>query len=176
MDELELMPIYEFYCRDCHTIYSFLSKRVGVEQGPGCPKCKRKKLEKEVSRFAISKGRPEKEPGGEGDDLPDFDDAKMERVMEEMAGEMDSVSEDDPKAMARMMRKLFQASGAELGGEMEEAIRRMEAGEDPDRIEEDFGDVLESADPFSPAKPETKGLRLRRMFQPPGIDPHLYDM
>jgi hypothetical protein len=50
--------------------------------------------------------------------------------------------------MARMMRKLFDTTGLPLGPNMEEAIRRMEAGEDPDKIEEELGDLLDQEDPF----------------------------
>ena len=45
------------------------------------------------------------------------------------------------------MRKLFDATGLPVAGGMEEALRRMEAGEDPEKIEEDMGEVLEG-DPF----------------------------
>ena len=35
------MPIYEFYCRDCHRVYSFLSRSVAPDRRPPCPKCGR---------------------------------------------------------------------------------------------------------------------------------------
>ena len=59
---------------------------------------------------------------------------------------------------------------------MREALRRMEAGEDPEKVEAELGDVLE-ADPFAgggedAAKPRT---RLRRLL-PPSVDPTLYEM
>ncbi len=57
---------------------------------------------------------------------------------------------------------------------MEEAIRRMEAGEDPDQIEEEMGDLLEDEDPFSFGDSQSlKGLR-RRL--PPSVDTTLYEM
>ncbi len=58
------------------------------------------------------------------------------------------MNEDDPQAMARMMRKLMDTTGMNMGEGMEEAIRRMEAGEDPDKVEEEMGDVLDAEDPF----------------------------
>ena len=164
------MPIYEFYCRDCHTIYSFLSRRVDTETVPKCPKQKKHKLQRQMSRFAISSGRSETSDG-----MPDFDDEKMEQAMMQMAGEMEGVDEEDPRAMARMMRKLMDTTGMSMGEGMEEAVRRMEAGEDPDKVEEDLGGILDSEDPFSTGESKLKGL-VRRMTEAPNEDPEIYDM
>ncbi|MGD2029649.1 MAG: zinc ribbon domain-containing protein, partial [Desulfobacterales bacterium] len=38
------MPIYEFYCRDCNTIFNFFSKTINTTKKPKCPKCKTKTL------------------------------------------------------------------------------------------------------------------------------------
>jgi hypothetical protein len=38
------------------------------------------------------------------------------------------------------MRKLAQTSGEPMDGEMEEVVRRLESGEDPEKIEEKMGD------------------------------------
>ena len=53
------MPIYEFACPKCRRIFSFLSKRMNPDHLPTCPKCGNKKLTKQVSRFAMSKGLKE---------------------------------------------------------------------------------------------------------------------
>jgi len=166
------MPIYEFYCIDCHTVFNFYSRRIETEKRPACPRCGRPELERRMSVFAISKGR--KEDVG-GDEFSDIDDERMERAMESMAGEFESVDENDPKAMGRMMRRLFDATGMKMGGGMEEALRRMEAGEDPDQVEAELGDVLESEDPFA-GKAKGRLGTLRRQFLPPRIDPTLYDL
>ena len=60
-----IMPIYEFACPKCRRIFSFLSKRVNPNHLPACPKCGNKKLSKQVSRFALSKGL--KEPAAKGE-------------------------------------------------------------------------------------------------------------
>lgn len=173
------MPIYEFYCQDCHTIYSFFARRVDTETIPKCPKCSRKKLRRVMSRFAISKGRGDSaaEESGGMDGMPDMDDPKMEQAMMAMASEMENVNEDDPKAMAHMMRKLFETTGMQPGDSMMEAMRRMEAGEDPDKIDEEMGDALEAEDPFASgvAMAARKG-NLRRLTEAPGVDPEIYDM
>ena len=54
------MPIYEFYCRDCHTIFNFFARRVDTETVPKCPKHGKHKLQRQMSRFAISSGRQTK--------------------------------------------------------------------------------------------------------------------
>jgi len=56
-------------------------------------------------------------------------------------GDWDSVDEDDPQAMARMMRRMGQEMGEDLPPEFDEVVDRMEAGEDPDEIEKDFPDL-----------------------------------
>ena len=106
--------------------------------------------------------------------------------MASLAGDLDSLDENDPKQGAQLMRRLFSATGMPVAGGMEEALRRMEAGEDPEKIEEEMGDVLEQ-DPFGGLlggepgargcrTPRTRRLsRLRRML-PPTHDTELYEM
>lgn len=167
------MPIYEFYCKDCHTIYSFFSRSVNTEKVPTCPKCGRAGLERQVSMFSVSKGRKESD---EGDDLlENIDESKFEKAMASVAGEMEGVDEEDPRHAARIMRKLFDQTGLHMGSGMEEALRRMEAGEDPDKIEEDMGDVLEQEEPFALTTRQTLS-DLRRKYLPPKVDETLYDL
>jgi putative FmdB family regulatory protein len=168
------MPIYEFYCRDCHTIYSFLSRRVDTQTVPACPKGAKHKLRRQMSRFAISSGRSDTAENAPEPDI-DFDEEKMERAMMQMAGEMESADEEDPRAMARMMRKLMDTTGMPMGEGMEEAIRRMEAGEDPDKVEEELGEFLDGEDPFTTGESKLTGIR-RRLSEAPNVDPEIYDM
>src|SRR3990172_4062250 len=134
------MPIYEFYCRPCHRVFSFLSRAVDTARTPSCPRCGAPELVRRVSPFAISKWRKE-EPKPAARE-PDLDEGRLERAMEALAGEMDGIDENDPRQGARLMRKLFSATGMPVGAGMEEALRRMESGEDPEKIEDGMGDVL----------------------------------
>jgi len=137
------MPIYEFYCEACNTIFNFFSKRVNTTKRPLCPSCKQKKLSRQMSTFARLTGAKE-----EGlDDLP-IDEAKMEKAMSLLAREAEGISEDDPRQAANLMRKLSDVAGVGLGPGMEEALKRMEAGEDPEQIEAEMGDLLEQEEPF----------------------------
>lgn len=162
------MPIYEFYCKNCHMIFNFFSSSVNTEKRPTCPRCRKRKLERQMSVFAMSRNR------GEEDDtpLPDMDESKMEQAMNLIARETDHIDENDPRQAANLMRKLTDMTGLNLGPGMEEALRRMEAGEDPEQIEEKMGDLLEEEEPFS-LKGISAGTVKRR---PPKRDEKLYDL
>jgi putative FmdB family regulatory protein len=140
------MPIYEFACPKCRKIFSFLSKRMNPDRLPACPKCGNKKLEKQLSQFAMTRGMAESagpnEPGEEGP-MPGMDDPRIARAMAEMERDMAHMDENNPKHMAQMMRKMKDILPAgTMPKEMDIAIKRLEAGEDPEKIEEDMGDVL----------------------------------
>ena len=164
------MPIYEFYCEDCHTIFSFFSKSVNTTKKPKCPSCKTRTLSRQMSAFAITGKATE---DGDMDDLP-FDEAKMEKAMNMLAGEAENINEDDPRQAANLMRKLTDMTGMELGPGMQEALKRMEAGEDPDAIEAEMGDLLEDEEPF--LMPEKKGKAKGTKRVAPKRDDKLYDL
>ena len=164
------MPIYEFYCIDCNTIFNFFSKSVNTTKMPACPKCKQRKLSRQVSVFAIT-GKAQED--SEMDDLP-FDESKMEQAMTMLAGEADKINEDDPRQAVDLMRKLTDMTGMELGDGMQEALRRMEAGEDPEQVEAEMGDLLEGEEPF--VLPGKKGKGLKGKRPAPVKDDTLYDL
>ena len=139
------MPIYEFYCQNCHMIFNFFSATVNTEKRPLCPKCKKKRLARQMSTFSTLHGRGEEEDMP----LPDMDESKMAQAMDLLAREAGRVDENDPRQAADLMRKLTDMTGLDLGPGMEEALRRMENGEDPEQIEAEMGDLLEEEDPFS---------------------------
>ena len=163
------MPIYEFYCPDCNTLFNFFSRTINTTKRPACPKCKRPELERQMSAFAVT-GRASE--GGKEDDIP-FDESKMEKAMQMLAGEADKINEDDPRQAANLMRKLTDMTGMELGSGMEEALRRMERGEDPDQIEAEMGDLLESEEPFVFNEKKGRGGRAKAA---PLRDETLYDL
>ena len=137
------MPIYEFACPKCRKIFSFLSKRMNPDRLPVCPKCGNKKLKKELSRFAMTRGLAEPAAGGDEGPMPDMDDPRVARAMSEMERDMEHLDENNPKHMAHMMRKMKDILPAgSVPKELDIAIKRLEAGEDPEKIEEDMGDVL----------------------------------
>ncbi len=140
------MPIYEYACPKCRVIFNFFSKRIKPDRLPVCPKCGNQKMTKQVSRFAMTRGVAEpaaKSEGEGGEPMPDFDDPRVERAMNELERDMEHMDENNPRHMAHMMRKMkdLMPPGA-VPKELDVAIRRLEAGEDPEKIEEDMGDVL----------------------------------
>ena len=163
------MPIYEFYCRKCNTIYSFFSKTINTDKVPNCPRCKRVKLNRQMSIFARGSGRKEE---GADDGMPPIDEAKLEKAAAMLAGEADKINEDDPRQAAMLMRKLSDAAGMNLGPGMEEALSRMERGEDPEKVEAEMGDILEGEEPFILGVKRRKGPSKPK----PRIDETLYDL
>lgn len=185
------MPIYEYYSPDTHKIYSFFAKTLA--QGkltPRCPDHPKARMVKLVSSFAVGGTRKEEPsaattPAG-GDPM---EDARMEAAMSAMEKEFSSVDENDPRAMARMMRRMAELSGEKLDEPMEEAVRKLEEGADPDSLEAEMGDAFGAEDgaagdpygdgslPGAEKQPEPKGGRRTKfkVRRPPVRDPQLYD-
>ncbi len=139
------MPIYEYYCRPCNTIFQFLVKRVSAHVSPVCPRCKRDGLQRVMSRFSTANTR------SEADD------------MDGLAGELAGLDENDPRAMARAVRKMADQMGEDLGPELEHALGRLEAGEDPESVEQEleamgFGNEDVSGGPPGQAPGRDSGL------------------
>ncbi len=160
------MPIYEFYCPRCHRIFNFFSRRINTEKIPVCPRCGKERLQRKMSVFSTSHGLEE-------DSLPDIDESRMEKAMNLLAKEAEKIDEERPDQAARLMRKLTDMMGIKLGEAMEEALRRMEKGEDPEKIEEEMGEILEQEDPFVL---EGKSKKHSKYSRPPEVDEKLYEL
>lgn len=185
------MPIYEFFCPDNNTVYQFYAKSLAQgERTPRCPDNPKYRMKKMVSGFAITKAGsadepPPHSPAGEGDE----DDPRMEAAMQAMEGEFANVDENDPKAMGRMMRRMAEMTGEKLDGEMEEVVRKLEEGADPDSLEAQWGgaDGDGMDDPHgdsmggmggpggAPGDPKEPKHRFKARLRPPRRDPQLYD-
>jgi putative FmdB family regulatory protein len=121
------MPIYEYHCGNCNTIYQFLVKTVSGDVAPVCPRCGTGGLARVMSRFSTTGTRS--------------DDGDLDRMADDLTG----LDESDPRAMARAVRKMADRMGEELGPELEHALGRLEAGESPEEVERElealgFGD------------------------------------
>lgn len=131
-------------------------------------------MRREVSLFAATgrAGEPSDDAGGE---LP-IDEARMERAMEALAGDAGKLDENDPRQAAELMRKFSKMTGMKFGESVEEAIDRMEAGEDPESIEQELGSRIEQEEPFSLPEGAAAAARRRRKMRPPEHDAKLYDL
>ncbi len=181
------MPIYEYYCPDNHTVYQFYAKTLA--QGKVTPKCPDNptfRMEKRVSAFAVTRGGKGEEPSAaESPGENPAEDARMEQAMGMMEREFAHVDENDPRAMGRMMRRMAEMTGEKLDGEMEEVVRKLEEGADPESLEEAFGDDAGADDPYGEggdpaAGPEKERSEKRARFKalrrrPARRDPKLYD-
>lgn len=112
------MPMYEYRCADCKRRVSILFRSFATISEPTCPNCGGTHLTRLVSRvFAIKS-----------------EEARLESLADPAA--FGDVDENDPKSVARFMRKMGnQMGGEDLGPEFNEMVDRLEAGESPEEIE-----------------------------------------
>ena len=179
------MPIYEYYCPENHTVYQFYAKTLA--QGKSTPKCPdnpKHRMIKCVSSFAVTRG-------GESDETPpagpDDGDGRMEAAMAAMEKEFAHVDENDPRGMGRMMRRMAEMTGEKLDGEMEEVVRKLEEGADPESLEEALGEDGSGEESSAGLPEEGHGVgskrvarktrtRLKALLRRPARrDPKLYD-
>lgn len=170
------MPIYEFYCAHCNTIFNFFARTMAAAgKTPNCPKCRRRKLSRQVSIFAMTHGGQDGEKAEDPLAGANMDESRMEQAMTSLASEAEKINEDDPRQAAQLMRKFSKMTGVEFTGSMENALQRLEAGEDPDSIEADMGEALQGEeDPFILPGQKTAAKGSRR--PPPSRDETLYDL
>jgi len=112
------MPIYEYRCADCKKRVSIFFRSFAATSDPTCPNCGGTKLTRLVSRVATVKS----------------EEARLESMSD--PSNFGDVDENDPKSVARFMRKMSdQMGGEDLGPEFHEMVDRLEAGESPEEIE-----------------------------------------
>lgn len=165
------MPIYEFYCGACHTLFNFFSPRVDTDTSPPCPQC-RVPLARKPATFATL--RSASGSGAEEDELlSGVDEERLSGALESVMAEAEAAGEsEDPRQMASLLRRFSEAAGLEPGSRMEEILGRLEAGEDPDRLEQEMGPQLEEegelAELFRRKRADARAARRPRK------DPELY--
>src|SRR5690349_13067310 len=105
------MPIYEYQCDKCHRRSSILTMRVSEKVDAVCKHCGSTKLSRLMSRFA----------------MPKSEEARLDALSDPST--FGDIDENDPKSVARMMRKLGKEMGEDVSGpEMDEAIEELERG------------------------------------------------
>lgn len=112
------MPIYEYRCADCRRRVSVFFRSLSSVGEARCPNCGGERLTRLVSRVATVKS----------------EDARLDALSDPSS--FGDVDENDPKSIARFMRKMGnEMGGEELGPEFHEMVDRLEAGENPEDIE-----------------------------------------
>lgn len=116
------MPIYEYDCLECkrrvNLFYRTVREAGEAAAAARCPRCGSARLQRRVSRVAVL--RPE------ASRLDDF------------AGDpalLGALENEDPRAMAGLMRKMSEEMGEPLDAEANEMVSRLEAGESPEAID-----------------------------------------
>lgn len=119
------MPIYEYHCLDCRRRVSVFFRTFGEasDAAARCPACQGANLRRLVSKATVLRS--------EGSRLDNLDGEPF------MAG----LENEDPRALAGMMRKMSDEMGEPLDPEMHEVVQRLERGESPESIEQSMPDL-----------------------------------
>jgi putative FmdB family regulatory protein len=120
------MPIYEYRCHTCRRRVSLFFRSFSeIPDAPACPRCGGTDLTRLISRVSLVRSEESR--------LDDLADPSM----------LDGLDEDDPKSMARWMRRMSSEVGEEMPPEFDEVIDRLESGQRPEEIEEAMPDLAD---------------------------------
>ena len=125
------MPIYEYECQGCRRRVSLLVRSLAGHTSPRCPRCGSAELSRLMSRFAMVKS----------------EDARLESLGDpSQYGDLD---ENDPKSVARFMKRMGQEMGEDLGDDLDAAMDEAMSeggGEGEGALEGDSGPAAGGAD------------------------------
>jgi putative FmdB family regulatory protein len=119
------MPVYDYHCNHCQRrVTLFYGTYAQYDTATHtCPHCESTDLTRLISRVAVARS----------------EDARLGALSDPSAfGDVDS---DDPRTLARAMRKMSRELGEDLGGEFDEVVGRLESGESPESIEDSLPDL-----------------------------------
>ena len=117
------MPSYEFRCLDCKQRFEvYLSYKEYGRQEIHCTNCNSLSVQRQIGRIRIAQS----------------EESRLEKMADpaNLAG-----LEDDPKALAKMMRQMGSEMGEDMGPEYDEVLDRLESGQSPDEIESSMPDL-----------------------------------
>lgn len=117
------MPSYEYRCLDCKRRFEiFMSYAEYGEKHVNCAYCNSEEVQRRIGRIRVAHS----------------EESRLENLADpaNLAG-----LEDDPKAMARMMRQMGSEMGEDLGPEYDEVLDRLESGQSPEDIESSMPDL-----------------------------------
>ena len=118
------MPIYDYRCLDCRKRASlYLSYNEYGTSAVVCPHCGSSHLKRLINRVRVMRS----------------EDSRLDSIAD--SDEWGDIDENDPRSVARAMRRMGDEMGEDLPQEFDEVVDRMEAGEDPESIEKDLPDL-----------------------------------
>jgi putative FmdB family regulatory protein len=122
------MPIYEYRCTECgQKARKFWRTFNDIDENSlECPRCGAHRFQRLISRVAVIRS----------------EDSRLEDLADPSS--LAGLDEDDPKSIARWMRKMSKQVGEEMPAEFDEVIDRLEAGQSPEEIEANMPDLAES--------------------------------
>lgn len=169
------MPIFEFYSPDNNKLYQFLARHPShSQQIPRCPDGDGLRMEKRLSRFAII-GKAKEDAAD--DPFASLNDQQMASLMADLERDMPDIDDPqaDPRQMGHFMSKLTDAMGSKAPPELREIAKRLASGENPDRLESEFGHLM--GDGTSGENLLSQVIqKLRSQPHEPQRDPKLYEM
>ena len=122
------MPTYTYRCDECQKLFEvFLTYTEYGEKDVICSHCGSENVRRKIEKIRFAKSEDSRL-----DDLTD--PSQLEGI------------EDDPKAMGRLMRRMGNELGEEMGPEFDEVVSRLEKGQDPEQIEREMPDLGEGLD------------------------------
>ncbi len=127
------MPEYTYRCEDCTR--SFRVRMSYAEYGRvpvRCPYCGSERVRRRYGRVAVLRGG----------------DVDLDALAEDPAA-LDAL-EKDPRTLARVMRRMGEELGEDLGPEFDEVVSRLEKGQTPEEIEQALPELADEA----PAEPD----------------------
>ena len=131
---IPVMPIYEYRCDHCRKKVSILTLRVSEKIEERCEHCGSTRLTRLLSRFSTKRS----------------EEARLDSLAD--PSNLAGLDENDPRSMARWMRKMGKEMGDELGGaDFDEMVDEMESAKTPD---EDGGGDLETGGGSEPSSKE----------------------
>lgn len=121
------MPSYEYRCLDCHRRFEvFMAYADYDTKEVNCTHCNSANIQRKIGRIRIAKS----------------EDSRMENLASDFSDPAALAGlEDDPQALGRMMRKMSNEMGEDMGPEFDEVIDRLEKGQSPEDIEAALPDL-----------------------------------
>ena len=105
------VPLYEYRCTSCKKRVTILTLRASEQVEAVCDRCGQRTLDRLMSRFA----------------MPRSEEARLDSMADPST--LSGLDENDPRSMARWMKRMGGELGDELGGgELDEMVDEIEAG------------------------------------------------